>query len=147
MTRSKFPVVGIGAAAGGLDAFKQLLQRIPADTGMAFVVSQHLDPRQQSILAEILAAQTAMEVVQARDHLRLQPDHVYVIPPHTRMSIEAGELRIGAIDETRLPRMPIDIFFRELAQDCGDRASGLVLTAFAAQPSIPCDKSGRTTRT
>jgi two-component system CheB/CheR fusion protein len=128
MATAEFPVVGIGASAGGLDAFAQLLQRMPADSGMAFVVIQHLDPRQHSILAELLGTYTTMQVIQARDHLRLEPDHVYVIPPDTRITAEGGELHVGPIDETRLRRMPIDVFFRSLAQDCGHRAIGVVLT-------------------
>src|SRR4029453_1072282 len=88
--RTTFPVVGIGASAGGLEAFSQLLRELPADTGMAFVLIQHLDPRHESQLAAVLSRTTVMRVVAVTDRLRLQPNHVYVIPPNADMTITGG---------------------------------------------------------
>src|SRR4051812_8259610 len=82
-----FPIVGVGASAGGLEAFTQLLANTPADTGMAFVLVQHLDPHHQSRLAELLSRATRMPVLEATDGLAVRPDHVYVIPPNANMAI------------------------------------------------------------
>src|SRR5216684_1917833 len=88
--RTAFPIVGIGASAGGLEAFSQLLRELPTDTGMAFVLVQHLDPKHESQLPEVLSRTTAMPVVAVTDRLRVEPDHVYVIPPNADMTIGGG---------------------------------------------------------
>src|SRR5688572_18488007 len=88
-----FPIVGLGASAGGLDAFTQLLKHLPADTGMGFVLVQHLDPTHDSGLTEILSRATAMRVQEVTDDLRVEPNQVYVIPPNTCMEISRGTLR------------------------------------------------------
>ncbi|PSR18622.1 histidine kinase, partial [filamentous cyanobacterium CCP3] len=88
-----FPVVGIGASAGGLEAFTQLLSHLPTDTGMAFVLLQHLDPSQPSLLSEIIARTTDMPVQEVVDSVAIAPNHVYVIPSNTAMTIVAGYLR------------------------------------------------------
>src|SRR5882724_9027533 len=88
--RATFPIVGIGASAGGLEAFSQLLRELPTDTGMAFVLLQHLDPKHESQLPEVLSRTTAMPVLTVTDHLRVAPDHVYVIPPNADMTIAGG---------------------------------------------------------
>src|SRR5947199_2537934 len=85
-----FSVVGIGASAGGLEAFEQLLKALPADTGMAFVLVQHLAPKHESMLSELLAKATSMPVVEATQGVRVHGNHVYVIPPNADMSIEDG---------------------------------------------------------
>src|SRR5687768_17029912 len=110
-----FPIVGIGASAGGLEAFTQLLAALPGDTGMAFVLIQHLDPKQVSHLPELLDNGTPMPVVIVEDALRVQPNHVYVIPPNATIVLEDGHLRLVE----RLPglHLPIDIFFRSLAHE------------------------------
>ena len=87
------PVVGIGASAGGLEAFTQLLKNLPENTGMAFVMVQHLDPHYESVLAELLAANTTMPVEQAAHGAPVLPNHVYVIPPNSLMTIRGGILR------------------------------------------------------
>src|SRR5688572_7335183 len=89
-----FPVVGIGASAGGLEAFRQLLQALPADTGMAFVLVQHLAPDHPSMLAEILARVTPMPVTEVKDEPAVEPNHIYVIPPDRNMVIDAGHLKL-----------------------------------------------------
>ncbi len=89
-----FPIVGIGASAGGLGPYSQLLGALPADTGMGFVLIQHLDPTHPSMLREILSRQTPMPVAEVTDEMAVQPDHVYVIPPGVTMGIEGGILRL-----------------------------------------------------
>ncbi|MCU0863389.1 MAG: ATP-binding protein [Planctomycetes bacterium] len=129
------PIVGIGASAGGLEAFTQLLLALPADTGMAFVLVQHLAPSHPSALAEILSRATAMPVAEVIAPVRVEPDHVYVIPPGQNMVIAAGALQL-------LPRQghglhhPIDQFFRALAQDQRHRAIGVVLSGTATDGTL-----------
>src|SRR5581483_1403979 len=91
-----FPIVGIGASAGGLEAFAQLLAALPENSGMAFVLVQHLDPQHESLLAEILAPATRMPVQTVNDGIEVQPDHVYVIPPNSSMELCDGHLRLAA---------------------------------------------------
>src|SRR5271154_7278595 len=95
-----FPVVGLGASAGGLDAFRRLLAVLPASTGMAFILIQHLDPTHASMMVDLLAGHTPMKVQQAADGMPLEPEHVYLIPPGTYLSIQGGALRYTA-RETR----------------------------------------------
>src|SRR2546421_5147268 len=92
--RPAFPVVGIGASAGGLEAFSELLRHLPEKTGMAFVLVQHLDPNHGSVLPEILSRTTRIPVAEVRDGTVMQPDHVYVIPANTDMVIAGGILRL-----------------------------------------------------
>ncbi len=129
-----FPVVGIGASAGGLEAFGQLLGAVPADTGMAFVLVQHLDPGHESLLAELLSPLTQMPVVTVRDGIRLEPNKVYVIPPNTSMVMEDSHLRLAQREAGLHP--PIDIFFRSLAAVQGGRAIGVVLSGNASDGSL-----------
>src|SRR3954451_13411331 len=88
------PVLGVGASAGGLDAFRLLLGHLPVDTGFAFVLVQHLDPRHPSLLAEILSRVTRMPVLEAADAMRVQPNHVYVLSPNTELRIVDRELKV-----------------------------------------------------
>jgi chemotaxis methyl-accepting protein methylase/signal transduction histidine kinase/chemotaxis response regulator CheB len=129
----RFPVVGVGASAGGLEAFSQLLADLPCDTGMAFVLIQHLDPRHSSLLAEALAKATKMPVGSAADGESVEPDHVYVIPPNADVGILHGHLTLlPRDDESRKPHLPIDFFFRALAADRGSHAIGVVLSGTAS---------------
>src|SRR5579885_118241 len=89
-----FPVVGVGASAGGLEAFGQLLGAVPDDTGMAFVLVQHLDPKHESKLGELLARATRMPVIEATQGLAIRPNHVYVIPPNTYLAVAGGILQV-----------------------------------------------------
>jgi two-component system CheB/CheR fusion protein len=123
-----FPVVGIGASAGGLESFVQFLGAVPADSGMAFVVVQHLDPSHPSILSEILQRSTAMPVVEATDQMKVQPNRVHVIPPNRDLGIFHGVLQVSMPEVPRGLRMPIDAFMRSLAEDCGENAVGIVLS-------------------
>ncbi|GAB4384465.1 MAG: chemotaxis protein CheB [Elainellaceae cyanobacterium] len=124
----RFPVVGIGASAGGLEAFRQLLRHLPQDTGMAFVLIQHLNPDQKSILGEILTRETTMPVQEVQDGVTVEPNCVYVIPPNTTLTIAQGRLHLTPRDRTRKLAMPVDTFFFSLAEDQGGKAIAIVLS-------------------
>jgi len=121
-------VAAVGASAGGIEAFSELMRNLPNDTGMAFVIIQHLDPKHQSILTELLSKDTEMPVVEVATGMRVQANHVYVIPPNASMSIEDHTLQLSARGETRAVHMSIDQFMRSLAQSQGNRAIGVILS-------------------
>jgi two-component system CheB/CheR fusion protein len=123
-----FPIVGIGASAGGLDAFKKFFSALPAESGMAFVLIQHLDPTRESLTAELVGTYTRMRVVQVEDGMRVEANHVYVIPPNTYLSIHHRTLRLSAPTAPRSLRMAIDFFLRSLAKDQRERAIGVILS-------------------
>ncbi len=123
-----FPVVGIGASAGGLEAFTQLLTHLPTDTGMAIVLVQHLDPSQDSLLSDIITRTTTMPVQAITDGLAVAPNQVYVIPPNTTLTIAGGMLRLWPRQASQRINKTIDGFFESLAQDCGHNAIGVVLS-------------------
>ena len=125
---SDFPVVGIGASAGGLEAFSAILKNLPPDTGMAFVIVQHLDPHHETLLVELLSRSTKMVVEQVREGTRVAPNRVYVIPPNTDMVIGEGVLNLLSRSTSRGQHMPIDTFLRSLAADQQDRAIGVILS-------------------
>lgn len=128
LSTARFPVVGIGASAGGLEAFRQLLSHLPTDTGMAFVLIQHLDPNHKSLLTEILSRETTMPALEVLDNMAVEPNCVYVIPPNTKMTIERGLLKLTPREKSRAAIMPIDTFFRSLAADLGPKAIAVVLS-------------------
>jgi two-component system, chemotaxis family, CheB/CheR fusion protein len=130
-----FPVVGVGASAGGLEAFTQLLKNLPADTGMAFVLVQHLAPTHRSALAEILSRATKMPVLEVHDEPAVEPNHVYVIPPARSMVITRGTLHLLPRESNGAPR-PIDRFFRALAEDRRHQAIGVVLSGTATDGTL-----------
>ncbi len=123
-----FPIVGIGASAGGLDALKEFFEAMPADSGMAFVVIQHLDPRHKSRMAEILAKYTAMKVVEAADGMPAEPNTVFTNPPGRALCLQGGKLVLARSHEKRHVEAAIDQFLLSLAQDQGDRAIGIILS-------------------
>ena len=123
-----FPIVGIGASAGGFEAFSEFLKYLPADTGMAFVLVQHLNPKHKSQLSELLGRTTRVPVVEAEDNVEVAPNQVYVIPANARITIQDGRLRVSPRKENELPPMPIDAFFRSLASEQQDQAIGIVLS-------------------
>ena len=128
-----FPIVGVGASAGGLEAFSLLLGALPADTGMAFVLIQHLDRTHPSMLAAALSSTTSMPVTQAEDCERVEPNHVYVIPPNADLALMSGLLTLlPRHNEKHQPHLPIDFFFRSLAEERGARAIGVVLSGSAS---------------
>ena len=128
LAADRFPVVGIGASAGGLEAFRQLLSHLPTDTGMAFVLIQHLDPNHRSLLREILARETAMPAIEVANNMEVEPNCVYVIPPNTKMTIERGRLKLTPRDKNRAMIKPVDTFFLSLAADLGNKAIVVVLS-------------------
>ncbi|MEM1292393.1 MAG: CheR family methyltransferase [Cyanobacteria bacterium P01_H01_bin.162] len=127
-SEQSFPVVGVGASAGGLEAFTELLSHLPIDTGMAFVLIQHLDPNQPSALSEIMARATPMPVSVAADGLAVAPNQVYVIPPNQVMTITAGALRLRTRHSNEVINRVVDIFFASLAQERGNQAIAIVLS-------------------
>src|SRR5580698_614306 len=108
-----FPIVGIGASAGGLEVYERFFDSMPADSGAAFVLVQHLAPHHESMLPGILSRHTAMVLAQIEDGVRVEPNHVYLIPPNTTLTLSAGRLRLAEASETL--RVPIDGFFASLA--------------------------------
>lgn len=130
-----FPIVGIGASAGGLEAVTALLAHLPTDTGMAFVVVQHMDPARESLLPPLLQKATAMPVSQARDGAVIAPDRVYVIPPNTHMIVDAGRLRL-------IPRpagihaMSVNCFLNSLAEELGHKAVAVIMSGTASDGTL-----------
>ncbi|AOU98126.1 hypothetical protein BI364_09295 [Acidihalobacter yilgarnensis] len=118
----------MGASAGGLDAFKRFFSAMPADSGMAFVLVQHLAPEHESLTADILTKHTAMKVAQVEDKIAIEPNHVYVIPPNTNLSIRSGVLYLSAPAQPHGHRLPIDFFFRSLAEDQEAKALCIILS-------------------
>ena len=123
-----FPVVGIGASAGGLEAFTQLLRHLSVDTGMAFVLIQHLTPDRESMLSEILTRETQMPVTEVRDNMALEPNCIYVIPPNTKMILSEGLLRLSPRENIQGKYMPVDAFFSSLAAERQSKAIAIVLS-------------------
>ena len=132
----QFLIVGIGASAGGLEALEQFFQNMPENNGMAFVVIQHLDPTHAGIMPELLQRITTMKVNQAKDALRVEPNKVYVIPPNKSMSILNGALHLFEPVESRELRLPIDTFFRSLADDKQDKSIGIILSGMGSDGSL-----------
>ena len=124
-------VVGIGASAGGLDAFRELLSHLPPGTGMAFVLIQHLDPKHDSHLAELLSRECKMPVSEVKGETRARANQVYVIPPGCNLTISGGVLQTTP-REASGRNMPIDSFLRDLAADRGSQAIGVVLSGTAS---------------
>ncbi|MCB2408684.1 CheR family methyltransferase [Hymenobacter lucidus] len=121
-SQEKFTIVGLGGSAGSVQAFEKFFRRMPADSGMAFVVVMHLVPDQSSSMVQVLQQTTRMPVEEATDGLKVRPNHVYVIPPARDMSILHGTLLLFAPTQPRGRRLPIDFFFQSLAKDARERA-------------------------
>jgi hypothetical protein len=125
-------IVGVGASAGGFEAFKELLEALPNPTGMALVFIQHLEPSHESMLATLLGRSTRMPVVQASDGMKVEADHVYVAPPSANIIILNGVLTLQAIDKATGRHKTIDFFFRSLASDQAQQAVGVLLSGTAS---------------
>ncbi len=136
---AQFPIVGIGASAGGLEAFTQLLSHLPSDTGMAFVLIQHLAPHHKSLLSELLAKTTSMPVSEVQDGTIVEPNQVYVIPPNTKMTLVDGTLRLMPREKVRGTYLPVDAFFISLALDRGHKAIAVVLSGGDGDGSVGID--------
>lgn len=131
-----FPIVGIGASAGGLEALEQFFINMPKSCGMAFVIVQHLDPTHAGIMPELLQRITLMKVYQASDSLKVKPDCVYVIPPNKNLSLLNGKLHLFDPVESRGLRLPVDYFFRSLADDQLQNSIGIILSGMGSDGSL-----------
>lgn len=129
-------IVGIGASAGGLAPLEEFLRNVPAHSGMAYVVVQHLDPTHKALLSELLQRVTEMPVREARQHLRVERDCVYVIPPNTELSIVNGMLHLASPVEPRGMRLPINVLFSSLAATQGERAIAVVLSGMGSDGTL-----------
>jgi two-component system CheB/CheR fusion protein len=133
---SAFPIVGIGASAGGLEAIEQFLGHVPTGSGMAFVIVQHLDPTQKGMMVELLSRAVPLKVVQVKDRMRVEPNGVYVIPPNQDMSILHGVLHLLAPAAPRGLRLPIDYFLRALADDQHSGGVGVILSGMGSDGTL-----------
>ncbi|MBB4200338.1 histidine kinase [Rhodoblastus sphagnicola] len=130
-----FAVVAIGASAGGLDACRKFLGAVPAHSGMAFILVQHLDPTHASMLVELLAGQTHLKVSEATDGARIEREHLYVIPPGVSLSVSGGALKLSQPEERHGARLPFDFLLQSLAEDYGERAVCVMLSGTGADGS------------
>jgi two-component system CheB/CheR fusion protein len=128
--------VGLGASAGGLIVLEQFLSHVPPLSGLAYVVVQHLDPTQKAMLVELLQRSTSMDVLEATDTMRLEPDTVYVIPPNKELTVAGGLLHLSEPVQPRGMRLPIDLFFSSLARDQGERSMGVVLSGMGSDGTL-----------
>ena len=128
-------IVGVGVSAGGLEAFTRLLEKLPGNTGMAFVLVQHLDPTRKSSLADIFSGVTSMPVIEAENKTAVHPDHIYVIPPSQAASISQGVLNLVAREDILNQYLPVDYFLTSLARDQGHKATGVILSGTTADGS------------
>jgi two-component system CheB/CheR fusion protein len=131
-----FLIVAIGASAGGIEAFSELIRNLPADTGMAFVLIQHLDPKHHSILTELVSRETSMRVAEVRDGMAVQPNHVYVIPPNATMSILEDTLHLTPREQSHGQHMVVDQFMRSLAEDQRNKAIGVILSGSGSDGTL-----------
>ncbi|MEO8130641.1 MAG: chemotaxis protein CheB, partial [Bryobacteraceae bacterium] len=129
---SPFPVVGIGASAGGLDAVMDFLAGLDPHTGMGFILLQHLEPHHESHLPEILSRETTMPVLHVKHGMRVEPDQFYVVPPNAMLTIAEGILQLSSRDESTQRNHGIDQFFFSLAEDMGSAAIGIILSGSAS---------------
>ncbi|HEX3358161.1 MAG TPA: chemotaxis protein CheB, partial [Tepidisphaeraceae bacterium] len=133
--RLPFPVVGVGASAGGLEAFIEFLKVMRPDSGMAFVLIQHLPPDRESLLTDILSKQTKMPVLEVQDGLKVEANHIYVIRPGRTLTIRDGVLHLGEPIEKRGQRRPVDDFFRSLAEEQRERAICVIMSGMGSNGS------------
>ena len=126
--RVDFPIVGIGASAGGLEALSVFLGKVPENSGLAFVIVQHMEQKRKDILVELLQSATPMKIVQVKENTPIQPDCVYVIPPNKEMSIRHRVLHLSNFSVPHSLHLPIDFFFRSLADDQQERSIGVILS-------------------
>jgi two-component system CheB/CheR fusion protein len=131
-----FPVVAVGASAGGLEAFTQLLRGLPDNVGMAFVFIQHLDPTHHSMLAELLSKSSSLPVIEAKNRAELQPNCVYVIPPNVRMGILQNRLQLTPREAEHGLHLPVDFFMRSLAEERKEKAIGAVLSGTGSDGTL-----------
>jgi two-component system CheB/CheR fusion protein len=136
LASAAFPIVGIGASAGGLEALEHFLSHVPRSSGMAFVIVQHLDPTRKGIMPELLQRATDMKVIQVKDRTQVRPDRVYVIPPNKDMSILHGALHLLEPASARGLRLPIDFFLRSMAHDRQEHSIGVILSGMGSDGTL-----------
>lgn len=136
MPLNNFLIVGLGASAGGLEAFKTFLDHMPSDSGMGFVLIQHLAPQQKSILAEILGRHSKMEVVTAEEGMPVEPNRIIVIPPDATLTVQDGRLHLEKPAPPLGHRYPVDAFFTSLAEDWGERAVCIILAGGGSDGTV-----------
>ncbi|HMH24726.1 MAG TPA: chemotaxis protein CheB [Puia sp.] len=136
LSSNKFPVIGIGASAGGLDAFKRLIRAIPEHSGMAYILVQHLDPDHESILSDLLQRVTKIPVQEITDNVHVAPDHIYIIPSNKLLTASDGVLQLSARLPKTIRNLPIDVFFRSLAEVHQSHAIGVVLSGTATDGTL-----------
>src|SRR5512134_2372972 len=129
-------IVGLGASAGGLEALEQFLSNVPVDSGLAYIVVQHLDPTHKAMLAELLQRATVMPVRDATESQPVEPNVVYVIPPNSELSVIRGRLHLAQPSRPRGMRLPVDVLFCSLAREQGDRAIGVVLSGMGSDGTL-----------
>src|SRR5206468_1586606 len=129
-------IVGVGASAGGLEAFSQLLQALPGNPGFAMVLVQHLAPQHESAFPALLGGRTNMPVVQAGEGMRIEPNHVYVIPPNVQMGLGDGHLHLVPRPTDRSQYTPIDFFLRSVAEHLQERAIAVILSGTASDGTV-----------
>ncbi|MDT8281595.1 MAG: PAS domain S-box protein, partial [Gammaproteobacteria bacterium] len=134
--QSEFPIVGIGASAGGLNAFKTFFSHMPDNSNMAFVLVPHLDPNHQSLMVELLTKHTAMPICEAENHMPVKANHVYIIPPAKYLEIHRRELQLIDLPEIRGTETAIDNFLRSLAEDQEERAIGIILSGTGSHGTL-----------
>jgi two-component system, chemotaxis family, CheB/CheR fusion protein len=132
----KFPIICIGASAGGLEAITELLKNLPPDTGMAFIYVQHLSPDHDSILSSILSKSTKMRIREVKNLMPIEPNNFYVIPPAKEMRVLDGKLGLTPRKKDHMHNMPIDVFFTSLAEKHGDRVIGIILSGAATDGTL-----------
>ena len=129
-------IAAIGASAGGIESSTELLKNLPGDTGVAFILIQHMDPKHESVLTELLAKQASMPVKEVKDGMRVEGNHIYVIPPNAMMSISDHELTLSPRGESATAHMTIDHFMRSLAEAQGNRAMGVILSGYGTDGTL-----------
>ena len=137
---SKPFIVGIGASAGGLEAIEEFFDNTPSGGNMAFVIIQHLSPEHKSIMGSLLEKHTQMKVIEVRDGLKIQPDYIYLNSPNKEVNVLNGVLYLAEPVKTRALRLPIDHFFRSLAEDQGEKAVCLILSGTGSDGSSRVSK-------
>ena len=133
---SSFPVVAVGASAGGLEAYKEFFQALPADTGMAFVLIQHLDPSHHSLLAEILSKSTTMPVDEVKSGAKIKPNRVYVIPPGSMLAIADGAFALTPRGKQKAQHLSVNFFMRSLAEERKSSAIGVIFSGTGADGTL-----------
>lgn len=136
LSENLFPVVGIGASAGGLDAFKQFIKTIPEESGMAYILVQHLDPLHESILSEILQRTTKLPVLEIQDNMKVAPDHIYIIPSNKLLIASDGILKLSPRPPKGQANLPIDVFFSSLAEVHQEHAIGVLFSGTGTDGTV-----------